>query len=68
MADTLTDIKTGMASMGTKLDLLIQRIDPVITDHETRLRKLEQKVWIASGIAMAGGTVLGGGLAQILGQ
>lgn len=68
MADTLTDIKTGMASMGTKLDLLIQRIDPVITDHETRLRRLEAKVWIASGAALAGGGVLGALLGPVLGS
>jgi hypothetical protein len=68
MADTLTDIKTGMASMGTKLDLLIQRIDPVITDHESRLRKLEQKVWLASGVALAGGGALGATLSAVLGN
>lgn len=48
-----------MVRVETKLDLLITRIDPVITDHESRLRKLEAKVWVASGIALAGGGAIG---------
>lgn len=68
MADMLSDIKTGMASMGTKLDMLILRIDPTLLDHENRLRKLEQKVWIAAGASLAGGGILGGVIGQFLGQ
>lgn len=67
MADTLTNIQTTMATIGTKLDLLIQRVDPLLTDHETRLRKLEQKVWVASGAALAGGGALGSLLAHLTG-
>lgn len=67
MPDTLANIRTELATLGTKLDLLIARIDPVITDHETRLRKLEAKIWVASGFALAGGGVLGAVLGPVLG-
>ena len=43
MADSLTAIKTDLATMRTMLDLLIQRIDPTLIDHEQRIRALEQR-------------------------
>lgn len=43
MADTLTEIRTVIATLATKLDLLIARIDPTLVDHEQRIRAMEQR-------------------------
>lgn len=51
----------------TKLDLLITRLDPMLTDHEQRLRKLERATWVWAGAAAAGGGSLGALLMSVLG-
>lgn len=38
----------------------------MITDHESRIRKLEQKVWIVLGLATTVGPSLGALLAQLI--
>jgi hypothetical protein len=40
-----------LAVIDTKLDLLIEQR----TDHETRIRSLEQSKWVLIGIALASG-------------
>jgi hypothetical protein len=42
----------------SKIDAFLSRTD----DHETRLRSLERRVWIASGAA----AVVGGTIAQVI--
>lgn len=66
-AETLADIRTAVATMNTKMDMLIQRFDPALSDHESRLRKLEARVWVAAGAAVAGGGTLGSVVGAILG-
>lgn len=51
----------------TKLDQLLARIIPVQDDHETRLRKLERMIWIATGAALAGGGAAGAIASQLTG-
>jgi hypothetical protein len=51
--------------LGTVLARIEVKLDAVIalgSDHETRLRKLEQRIWYATGAAAAAGA----GLAQFL--
>lgn len=50
-----------LAVINTKLDVLIEQR----TDHEDRLRKLEQFKWVVVGVAMASGGV-GTAVAQAL--
>lgn len=57
--DAVTDRLTRVE---TKLDMMLQRIDAVYNDHENRIRKLEARVWVASGFATAGG----GGLSLLI--
>lgn len=51
----------------TKLDLMITRLDPSLLDHEMRIRKLERAIWAWSGVAAAGGGVLGSILGPLIG-
>jgi len=67
-ADTLSDIKLAVAKMETKLDEVIKRLDPVVVDHEQRLRVLEAKVLRWSGMATAIGAVLGTAGGAVLSQ
>lgn len=55
-------ISTRLTRVETKLDMMLQRIDNVYNDHENRIRKLEARVWVASGFA----TAMGGGLGLII--
>jgi hypothetical protein len=53
------------SELGTVLARIEVKLDAVIalgSDHETRLRKLEQRIWYATGAAAAAGA----GLAQFL--
>lgn len=51
----------------TKLDQLLDRIIPAQEDHETRIRKLERMIWVATGAALAGGGAAGALASQIMG-
>ncbi|MGW1039903.1 hypothetical protein [Streptomyces sp. NPDC002547] len=68
MYQELRTLSDGMTRMETKLDGIVHGLSDVgkdLTDHETRIRALERRVWTASGVA----TVLGAGagvLAQAL--
>jgi hypothetical protein len=63
MTDTAGDRLTRLE---TKFDVLIQqntmafaKLDTVHGDHETRLRALEARVWVASGVATGAGGLIG---------
>jgi hypothetical protein len=61
--DVEREVLDRLVSIETKLDLSIGRVD----DHETRLRRLERTVWIAAGVAAAGGGAVGAVARQIMG-
>jgi hypothetical protein len=52
----LVRVETKLDGVEAKLDKLITSLDIRHTDHESRIRALEQRVWVACG----GATVLGG--------
>ncbi|RNL63657.1 hypothetical protein EFK50_07900 [Nocardioides marmoriginsengisoli] len=56
-------VETQLAVMDTKLDLILAND----RDHETRIRRLERWIWLATGAAAAGGGVGGGLLAKVMG-
>lgn len=52
---TASSIETQLALINQKLDLLVEQR----TDHETRIRSLEQARWKFAGIAAALGAATG---------
>lgn len=69
MADGKTDNGDGrvtLAVLGTKLDYLIDRVDDLKDDHETRIRRLEKQGnwrWLAeAAIAVAAAVGIGTGV------
>ena len=48
-------VETRLAVMDTKLDALLNQRQ----DHETRIRRLERWVWVATGVAAAIGSAVG---------
>lgn len=67
MTDASATVETQLALINQKLDGLIQQTTDRGTDHETRLRKLEQRVFLIVGAAAATGGGAGW-LAQFLGH
>lgn len=77
--DGIQSLTERMVRVETKLDSATNRLDSheirlsaieksvPDPDHEARLRKLERAVWIAGGIALAGGGALGSILSSITG-
>ncbi|HEX6969095.1 MAG TPA: hypothetical protein VF174_09835 [Micromonosporaceae bacterium] len=55
------DIVERLARLETKLDMHLTRA----SDHEARIRRLEQALWWASGVAMAGGGMVGAVLGRV---
>lgn len=51
----------------TRIEVKLDNFITVYTDHETRLRKLERAVWIATGFATAAGGGLGALITQVMG-
>lgn len=51
MSEASPSVETQLAVINAKLDVLIEQR----TDHETRLRKIEQFKWIVLGAALASG-------------
>ncbi len=49
--ETLMALKTEVAILNDKIPNEIEKTDKEIADHETRIRRLERQVWIASGAA-----------------
>lgn len=62
-----TTVAERLVSLETKLDILLQQINPKIEDHESRLRKVEAKLWLLAGACATGGGVVGGFLGPLLG-
>ncbi|HET6291027.1 MAG TPA: hypothetical protein VFG15_30320 [Amycolatopsis sp.] len=71
--DELRALTNNVITLVTKLDTLVnvgndheQRIRELekvsVADHESRIRGLERKIWVAAGVAAAGG----GGVVQAL--
>lgn len=44
-----------------------KRLDRRLTEHDTRIRRIERAVWIAAGIAAAVGSAIGSTLGGVLG-
>ena len=51
----LAEMRGVLIRVETKLDTALTRVE----DHETRIRKVERAVWIAAGVASAGGGGIG---------
>jgi hypothetical protein len=47
------DVEARLIRIETKLDLTITSGDKLSSDHESRLRAVERKFWIAIGMALA---------------
>ncbi|SDT69409.1 hypothetical protein [Jiangella sp. DSM 45060] len=47
--------------------LLREHLAPKVLDHETRIRKLERALWIAAGLAAAGGSAIGSYVGGVFG-
>ena len=47
------------AELARLLIRIERKLDEAIGDHEQRIRKLERNLYLASGVAMAGGTGFG---------
>ena len=67
----MVDTHRAVQSISTKLDTALsdnsRRLDSVdkdLTDHETRLRSLERRVWMAVGVS----TAVSGGAAALISQ
>lgn len=63
-----------LQALRRSVDALVSTVDPALSDlradvldHETRLRSVERKVWMAAGFAAAVGGVGGGLLSKLLG-
>lgn len=77
--DGIQDLAERIVRVETKLDVSTDRLNAYETrltaveksipdqDHETRLRKLERAIWIASGTALAGGSAAGAIISNITG-
>ena len=61
--ESLASLRTELAVISTKLDLLIEQR----SDHEGRLRSLEQFKWALMGACVAGGGSAGAVAAKLLG-
>ena len=53
-----------LVRMETKLD----EVNKKVPDHESRIRGLEQKLWMIVGAAMAAGGTAGGLVSELLGR
>ena len=63
MVDPQTDHDL-LVVINTKLDILVNNV----TDHESRLRRLELKLYGLSGVATVLGAGLGVGVSQVIGR
>ncbi|MFC5997103.1 hypothetical protein ACFQE5_23095 [Pseudonocardia hispaniensis] len=80
LSDRLVRVETKLDMVIDRLDgshddhedrirALEQRPNPAViaVDHESRLRRLERAVWVASGVALVGGGLVGGVVGPLLG-
>lgn len=57
------EVLDRLVRIETKLDAQLTRSD----DHETRLRRLERALWLATGAAAAAGGVVGSIASRLMG-
>ena len=62
----LTNLRTEIAGVKSDAESAARAIALVQTDHETRMRVLERRMWIAAGIAAASGAGVGAVISQVL--
>jgi hypothetical protein len=62
--ESLQRVAEGVADI--KSDL--HGVPDAIKDHETRLRSIEKRLWVAAGFAAAAGGGIGGALSRFLGN
>ena len=43
MADSLAGLRTDMATLSAEVRYMLQRVDPMLLDHEQRIRDLEKR-------------------------
>ena len=55
MSSDLNAVMERLGRIDAKLDLVLERVN----DHEDRIRRHERLIWIAAGVSMAGGSVIG---------
>jgi len=68
LEDTLTNLRIDIAQQFAEVKTLLTAVANVNTDHENRIRKLERAIWIAGGVSLAGGGVLGSVLSSVTGS
>lgn len=56
--ETLMQLKTEVAILNDKIPSEIEKTDREIADHESRIRKLERMIWVATGAAGAAGSAI----------
>lgn len=47
LADAVAAMRTEVATLSTEVRLMIQRVDPMLLDHEHRIRAVEQRPQVA---------------------
>jgi hypothetical protein len=56
-ADQGQDLRDRLTRVEVKLDGIVAVLTPQHSDHETRIRALEARVWWAAGFAAAPGVI-----------
>lgn len=71
---TPNDMLSEIRALRRAVDVLTTKVDPALADvrhdvddHETRIRAVERRVWIAAGTALAGGAGLSQAISALLG-
>lgn len=65
---TGADLLNQLNSLGNKFGEMSAKLDDIprqVRDHETRIRALERRLWMAAGAAAAAGTIVGWVLQQM---
>lgn len=48
MAEQIAGMRTDFGILSAEVRLMIQRVDPLLTDHEQRIRELEKRPQVAN--------------------
>lgn len=62
--ESLQNVEKGVGDLRTEM----AAVPNTLQDHETRIRLLEKRVWLAAGFAAGAGGTVGGMLSQLLGR